>query len=418
MTLKTNFIALLFIAQTTTIFGQLTPHSVDSSLLPLALSITRNVQGDSEKVVAICQWILTNLDYDFESIKNERNGHPDPDSFQKSAIVIRRKKAVCDGYSQVFRDFCLLNNIFSSAVVGYTAYNELTDSAQVLHAWNSVRVNNRWYLMDLTWEDIALDFDKNRLAILRDSNKRNKLSPRERLLIQLMKRSNLRLADKQKMQQNDVEKIATNSLLNAVDSANLNGQNLSNNTINSPIFSLPASTYLFTPPHVFRTDHLPKDPLWQLTDSVISLQKFFFQNDPSVSPYFSTHFDYKNRLNDLENLDYLERERRELSRQWQFNSRDWMVVQNIAYDYTNRVHSAFKTFNSKANSGETPLIDLQNILTNTALYLTQAEGFHRLAGKISTGYAATNMVENLAACEAYRQHIEQLWEWLKKVKSD
>jgi Transglutaminase-like superfamily len=416
MATKTNLITLVLIVQSTFVFGQITPHSVDSSLLPLALSMTQNAPRDSDKVVAICQWMFDNLEYDFETLLNDRKGILSPDSFQYPAVAIRRKKAVCNGYAQTFRDLCLLNNIYATVIVGYTAYNDLTDSAQILHAWNAVRIDNKWHLMDISWEDVALEFAKNRAAILKDMTKKNKLSPRERLLVHLNKKRTHRLVDNLKTQGRDAERIATANLSGFVDSTVLVLPDAATETGISPIFSPPATSYLFTPPHVFRTDHLPKDPLWQLTDSVISVQKFFFQQDTSVSPYFSTHFDYKKRLEELPKLDFLERERRELSRQLQFNPRDWMVVQNIAYDYTLRVHSAFQTFSARANSDETSLTDLQNLLTNAALYLTQSEGFHRMAGKISTGYAAKNMAENLAACEGYRQHIEQLWEWLKANK--
>ena len=413
MATKTNFIALFLIAHSAFLFGQITTHPIDSSLLPLARNITAYARNDSDKVVSIYQWMFKNLEYDFESIINERKGMPDPDSFQQPALVIRRKKAVCDGYSQVFRDLCLLNDVFATCIVGYTAFNDLTDSAQVLHAWNSVKINNNWYLMDITWEDAELDFQKNKAAILKDINRKNKLSPHERLLAHINKKRTHRLVDNLKQHGRDAERIATSNLLGFVDSVALNLPDSSPETQESPLFAPPATSYLFTSPTVFRTDHLPKDPLWQLTDSVVSLQKFFFQYDPSVSPYFSTHFDYKNRLEELPKLDNLERQRRELSRELQYNPRDWMVVQNIACDYTNRAHQAFQTFNAQANSNTATVLDLEQILTNTTSHLAQAEGFHRMAGKISTGYAAKNMLENLAACAAYRLHVEQLREWIK-----
>ncbi len=148
-------------------------------------------------------------------------------------------------------------------------------------------------------------------------------------------------------------------------------------------------------------------------DSVISLQKIFFQHDPSVSPYFSTHFDHKKRLEELPTLDSLERQRRELSRQLQYNSRDWLVLQNIAYDYNSRVHRTFQVFNTAANADSARVLALDNLLTTAEQHLAQAEGFHKMAGKISTGYAAEEMVNNLNVCEGYRQHIAQLRVWLR-----
>jgi hypothetical protein len=411
MAAKTNFIALLLVAQHAFSFGQIAMHSIDSTLLPLAKNITASVHSDSDKVVAIYQWMFKNLEYDFESIVNERKGLPDPDSFQQPAIAIRRKKAVCDGYAQIFRDLCLLNDIFATCIVGYTAFNDLTDSAQVLHAWNAVRVNQNWYLMDVCWEDAELDFQAKKATWAKDAAKR-RLSPRERLCVQIVRKQSRRLVDALKLTGKDAERIATSNLLGFVDCTTLNEPDDKLKMDESLIFTPPATSYLFASARVFRTDHLPKDPLWQLSDSVVSLQKFFFQNDPSVSPYFSTHFDYTSRLQELPDLTFQERQRRELSRQLQYNPRDWMVIQNIACDYTNRVHTAFKTFNNAVQS-DTPLIsDMEQLLTTATLDLAQAEGFHQMAGKISTGYAGRNMLENLATCEGYRQHIEQLRTWL------
>ena len=416
MAAKTNFIALCLIIQLigqhAVAYGQIAMHPIDSTLLPLAKSITASVHTDSDKVVVIYQWMFKNLEYDFESVVNERKGFPEPDSFQQPAIAIRRKKAVCDGYAQIFRDLCLLNDVFATCIVGYTAFNDLTDSAQVLHAWNAVRVNDNWYLMDVCWEDAELDFQKNKAHLAKESTKKQ-MSPRDRLCLHIVKKRALRLADALKLTGKDAERIATSNLLGFVDCTTLNEPDDKVKINESLIFTPPATSYLFTPARVFRSDHLPKDPLWQLSDSVVSLQKFFFQNDPSVSPYFSTHFGYTNRLQELPNLTFQERQRRELSRQLQYNPRDWMVIQNIACDYTNRVHTAFKTFNNTVQSDNSLVADMEQLLTTATLDLVQAEGFHQMAGKISTGYAGRNMLENLATCEGYRQHIEQLRDWLK-----
>ena len=425
---KLSLLALFLMANNALTFGQMF-HNPDSSLLPLAHRITANAPNDSDKVLAICQWMCTHLTYDYQNLRNDDKGIHNPDSFQRPAVAIRRKKAICDGYAQIFRDLCLLNNIYASYIVGYTCYSELTDSAQVLHAWNSVRVNNNWYLMDLTWEDVAIDFNNS-------TDKKDKLSPNERIVRRLNRIAPRRLVDSLKHAYGDgQERIEMSNLINFMDStasfakanvASSNNINASNTPIlnassalnasknaKNVFFAPPAKSYVFVSPNVFRTDHLPKDPLWQLTDSVISLQKFFFQHDPSVSPYFSTHFDHKKRLEELPTLDSLERQRRELSRQLQYNSRDWLVLQNIAYDYNSRVHRTFQVFNTAASADSARVLELDNLLTTAEQHLAQAEGFHKMAGKISTGYAAEEMLSNLNVCEGYRQHIAQLRVWLR-----
>jgi hypothetical protein len=408
MAIKSTCIALFLWTHSAFVFGQIGGRTVDSTLLPLARSITLNAASDSDKVVAICQWVCKNIEYDYHNSGDERPS----DSFQSPAVVISRKKAVCDGYAQVFRDLCLLNNIYAGYIVGYTCYSKLTDSAQVLHAWNSVRVNNTWYLMDLTWEDVAIEFNKI-------SKKENKLSPHERILKQINKRRTKRLGDDSPPTEKDAGQLGIANIGSAIDSTTAPHKPVSYPTPDNNVASLfptPSASYLFVQPKTFRTDHLPKDPLWQLTDSVVSLQKFFFQNDPSVSPYFSTHFDYKKRLEELPNLTLVEQQHRELSRQFQYNSRDWLLIQTIAFDYSNRVHQTFEEFS--ANASTAPILELEQLLIKAELDLVQSEGFHRLAGTISTGYAAQNMIKNLATCESYRQHIEQSRAWLRTYRKD
>ncbi|MBO7336110.1 MAG: hypothetical protein J6U42_04140 [Lachnospiraceae bacterium] len=53
--------------------------------------------------------------------------------------------AVCDGYSDTFRIFMLINGIDCITVEGYT------DSTS--HAWNQVKLDGKWYNIDLTWDD-------------------------------------------------------------------------------------------------------------------------------------------------------------------------------------------------------------------------------------------------------------------------
>ena len=95
----------------------------------------------------------------------------------------------------------------------------------------------------------------------------------------------------------------------------------------------------------------------------------------------------------------------------QFNPRDWIVIQNVAFDYNSRIHQAFQIFNNQSNTAS--ITELEQILNEASQNLIQAEGFHRMAGSISTGYANDNMIENLAVCIGYRFHIDQLREWLK-----
>ena len=67
---------------------------------------------------------------------------------------MKYKKAVCQGYSELFKAFCDLSNIPCFVVSGYSkgyGYSKKTEITTSDHAWNTVFVDNKWHLLDATW---------------------------------------------------------------------------------------------------------------------------------------------------------------------------------------------------------------------------------------------------------------------------
>lgn len=101
-----------------------------------------SLQTEHERVRVIYRWITDNITYSFS------NRTSDPNK------VLKKRKAVCAGYAALFKE--MLNNagITSEIVVGYTK-TEIKDIGKKLerpdHAWNAVRINQEWYLIDVTW---------------------------------------------------------------------------------------------------------------------------------------------------------------------------------------------------------------------------------------------------------------------------
>jgi transglutaminase/protease-like cytokinesis protein 3 len=65
--------------------------------------------------------------------------------------IYKLRKAICSGYSGLFKYMLNKAKIDCEVVNGYLRYNLQTviiDS--VNHAWNVTKLNNRWYLFDLT----------------------------------------------------------------------------------------------------------------------------------------------------------------------------------------------------------------------------------------------------------------------------
>ena len=102
----------------------------------LAVLITKPFSNELEKVRAIFMWMNKNIQYDYVGLASNNYTVDVPD-------VLRKRVAVCDGYSRLFYYLCSGGGITSNYLRGLTPRG--------VHAWNSVRIDSKWYLIDVTW---------------------------------------------------------------------------------------------------------------------------------------------------------------------------------------------------------------------------------------------------------------------------
>ncbi|MDP2385851.1 MAG: transglutaminase domain-containing protein [Bacteroidota bacterium] len=109
----------------------------------IAGPLTENLKTEHEKFRAIFRWITENIEYN----KSAANA-ADADK------VIRKNKAVCQGFSNLLKEMCESVKIPCEMVVGYTK-TDVKDINRKLkktdHAWNIVTLYNKKYLVDVTW---------------------------------------------------------------------------------------------------------------------------------------------------------------------------------------------------------------------------------------------------------------------------
>lgn len=72
------------------------------------------------------------------------------DNVHTASYALNEGKAVCDGYSKLFYFLCRMNGIDCVLVTG-SATNTAGDTED--HAWNKVKINDKWYAIDVTWDD-------------------------------------------------------------------------------------------------------------------------------------------------------------------------------------------------------------------------------------------------------------------------
>jgi len=103
--------------------------------------------SDEEKVEAIYDYLNDNTEYDDEVLeeaaKNNYRLPPDkfPEAFETYGILCK-KKGVCQSYAFVVRLLCDLVGVDCVQVVGTTT--------ECGHAWNKVKLDDKWYNIDCT----------------------------------------------------------------------------------------------------------------------------------------------------------------------------------------------------------------------------------------------------------------------------
>ena len=114
----------------------------------LTQTLIQNIDNDSLKVKAIYDWVTSNIQYD-RAFRHRIEG--DTTLTQEPDYVIGNKKAVCIGYSKLIKEMCRIADI-QAVIVGGFVKNEGHFVENEEHAWNAVKINNNWYLLDATWD--------------------------------------------------------------------------------------------------------------------------------------------------------------------------------------------------------------------------------------------------------------------------
>jgi hypothetical protein len=116
-------------------------------------------EGDEERARAIYRWITANIDYDVEGFTNGliaaggRGRTPEE--------VLAGRRGVCSEYSALFDRLCQLSGLEAVVISGFgkgSGYSVGSDIPESInHAWNAVKIDGHWKLVDSTWGAGYLD---------------------------------------------------------------------------------------------------------------------------------------------------------------------------------------------------------------------------------------------------------------------
>ena len=125
------------------------PASAEQSVESLAAYLIGPAKNEREKARAIFRWICQNINYDLGSYFTGRLGSTN------SSDVLKSRSSVCSGYSDLFSALAGEAGLETVEIRGYGkgySYRPgLRFAGPYNHAWNAVKINGSWYLMDPTW---------------------------------------------------------------------------------------------------------------------------------------------------------------------------------------------------------------------------------------------------------------------------
>lgn len=133
----------------------------------LSERILKDFSTQKNRIRALYTWLCLNIRYDLDAYKSGQTAisfsYTSKADFNKKMKAINNKivdetirtnKALCEGYAQTFKQVSEQLGIQCEVIGGY-AKSSVDDIGNVPnqenHAWNAVRINEKWYLVDATW---------------------------------------------------------------------------------------------------------------------------------------------------------------------------------------------------------------------------------------------------------------------------
>ncbi len=105
--------------------------------------------SDWEKALAVHDWMVYNADYDTNILTQLPNYEEDPDNDNPYGFLVHRK-GICKGYTSTFQLFMDILGVECISVEGEA---DGAGEGWEEHAWNMIRLDGDWYVVDCTWDD-------------------------------------------------------------------------------------------------------------------------------------------------------------------------------------------------------------------------------------------------------------------------
>ncbi|MEM7104529.1 MAG: transglutaminase domain-containing protein [Bacteroidota bacterium] len=126
------------------------PQTIAQDLPSLVAHLSSPASNDYEKVRAFYVWIAENIAYDTQYYFDPSS----KDACVSVDCILHQQVSVCAGFARLFEKMCTAAGITAYTIEGYSkgmGYFEGNKFTKGDHAWNVVKVNGKWHLVDVTW---------------------------------------------------------------------------------------------------------------------------------------------------------------------------------------------------------------------------------------------------------------------------
>ncbi len=97
--------------------------------------------NDIDKIIYLHDWMIDNFEYDVTY---------EEDNIYNIYGALKNKKTVCEGYARTFK-YILDDLGIPCVLISGDATN--SNGETEAHAWDYVKIDGKWYAMDITWDD-------------------------------------------------------------------------------------------------------------------------------------------------------------------------------------------------------------------------------------------------------------------------
>jgi hypothetical protein len=165
-----------------------TPKDAEESVAKLAAYLAKGAKNDREKARAIFTWMTANIAYDHDAVRKGGVGEKEPEK------VLQIHRATCDGQSRLYEALAKAARVEVVRIVGDArSLDERKDiptelvkrspkgTSYVGHAWNAVKIDGNWQVLDVTWGN-RRDFRDGKISERGDPNDYYFLVPPEQMI--------------------------------------------------------------------------------------------------------------------------------------------------------------------------------------------------------------------------------------------